>query len=208
MSAEIAMSPMGSDNSHPLDRIEADHVHLLELCDALENIADTLPLRAAGCSRVATELAILLPLHHADEDRGLFAVLRRKCPRGGIVQVMDRLASDHADDAAALMEVVDYLELLATPHLTLRPSPEAIGYAIRAFFQAKRRHLSLETRIIMPFAQDHLNPNDLETLVAIMQDNRKRTCTGTCGLCKAKLNSALDQVRPLDQSVGPDLERT
>ncbi len=207
MNMETAIPPWDADCSDPLDLIKADHVRLLDLCASLESIADTLPLRAAGCSRVAAELLTLLPLHHADEDRGLFAILKRKSPHGEIVQIMHGLASDHTDDNVALMEIIDYLELLATPRRILRPSPEAIGYAIRGFFQAKRRHLSLETRIIMPFAHEHLTSDDLHTLGAIMQDNRKRVCTGECGLCQARLEAALDRVVPLKRSAKSGLEQ-
>lgn len=161
---------------NPLDVIVQEHALQMELCDALERIADGLPddVDRRVCAQVAACLQYDLPLHHQDEEEGLFPLLRQRAePDDGLEEILDRLAAEHATDTDFAVEIVDALESLARdgrPH-----NADMMGYMLCGFFERYRRHVHWENTLVIPLARLRLLPEDYEVLSARMNLNRTQS---------------------------------
>lgn len=158
---------------NPLDVIASAHQLQEQLCDALERIADGLPDEADRrlCAQSAATLSDDIPLHHRDEEEGLFPLLRQRAlPEDQIGETLDRLASEHAADTDFATEIAEALEGLARGEK--HSNPDMVGYMLRGFFERYRRHVRWENALIMPVARARLGSDDLEALSQIMARNR------------------------------------
>jgi hemerythrin-like domain-containing protein len=159
---------------NPLDMIAHAHAVQVEMCDAMERIADGLPdeVDRRLCAQVASRLQFDLPLHHHDEEEGLFPLLRKRArAEDGLDQILERLAAEHASDNDFASEIAETLETLAQGG---RPAnPEMLGYMLRGFFERYRRHVHWENQLVMPLARLRLTREDLEQLQAAMNASRR-----------------------------------
>ena len=160
---------------NPLDMIAIAHAVQVEMCDAMELIADGLPdeVDRRLCARVASCLEFDLPLHHHDEEHALFPLLRtRALPEDGLDVILERLVAEHSSDNDFASEIAEALEALGQGS---RPqNPEMLGYMLRGFFERYRRHVQWETTLVMPLARLRLTPDDLAALQAQMSQNRRQ----------------------------------
>lgn len=130
------------------DALEEGYQSLLELCDRLEAVADSLPRRidAASCREVADKLPSTLLIVHRLEEEILFpAITAARCQDDG-QRLIERLRDEHRHDGQSAEQVARVLnELLhgRSPH-----SWEAIGYMLRAFFETVRRHVATERLLL------------------------------------------------------------
>lgn len=157
----------------PLDIIVHDHAMQMELCDALERIADGLPddVDRRLCAKVATCLQYDLPLHHQDEEAGLFPLLRARALDGdGLGDILDRLTAEHSTDTDFAAEIVESLDLLSQGGQV--SNADMVGYMLRGFFERYRRHVHWENALVIPLARLRLTPEDLRALSARMDLNR------------------------------------
>ena len=204
-SSPVPSSPVpSSSNPSPLDalsRLAAEHAEQRGLCDRLEAIADMLPRMPARsvCLEALEMLERQMPMHHADEELGLFPLLRARCrPEDRIETILSELEDEHLDDEALLTEVVLTLRALAADRGPER-DPAIAGYVLRGFFDSQRRHIAWEEATIMPLALERLRPCDLRALDRVMADNRRgrtpdafeRRGCGGCG-----------RLEPIDLSIG------
>ena len=100
---------------NPLDVIAHAHAVQVQMCDAMERIADGLPddIDRRLCAQVAACLQFDLPLHHCDEETGLFPILKRRTLQDdGIEDILDRLAAEHSSDTDFAAEIAESLEYL------------------------------------------------------------------------------------------------
>ena len=159
--------------SNPLDLIESTHRMQLLLCDTLEKIADGLPLCVDGnlCRQAIETLRVDFPLHHLDEEKGLFPLIeRRAAPADHLDRILDRLAQEHKKDEGYSAELIESLELLSQGK---RPAnPDMVGYMLRGFFESYRRHIQWEDAVVMPLARERLTKEDLDDLERIMAQHR------------------------------------
>lgn len=171
--AVMELRPYGKN---PLDVIVQEHALQIELCDALERIADGLPddVDRRLCAQAAACLQYDLPLHHQDEDAGLFPLLRSRAESGdGLEDILERLASEHLADTDFAAEIVDALESLGQGGRV--GNPDMVGYMLRGFFERYRRHIHWENVLVIPLARRRLLPEDYEVLSARMNLNRAQT---------------------------------
>lgn len=159
---------------NPLDLIEHDHARHAGLCDMLEEIADDLPdnVDRRRCRDAAHMLKHDLPLHHRDEEEGLFPLLRRHATSGKLGHIMSRLESEHSADEGFADELIESLEGLAETGRP--PNAEALGYMLRGFFESYRRHIHWENELLLPLAREALGESDLEELSRVMSVHRQR----------------------------------
>ena len=130
----------------PLERI---YQQLLDLCDVLEAIADSLPHPDAGlCITTADALEPLVELTHVLEEDVLFPILVASS-RPELNQTVARLRREHLSDMATAGEVSDALRAVASSSSPL--SPDAVGYLLRSFFDSMRRHVYGELELIQLF---------------------------------------------------------
>lgn len=160
---------------NPLDIFDHVHAMQVQLCDALERIADGLPEEVDRrlCAKIASELRYDLPLHFRDEEVGLFPLLRlRSRPEDGIEAVLERLEREHETDRDFAEEVIECVESLGRGQPVA--NAEMAGYMLRGFFECHRRHVHWETVIVMPFARQRLTSEDLVLLGELMEKNRSQ----------------------------------
>jgi hemerythrin-like domain-containing protein len=161
---------------NPLDVIAHAHSVQVQMCDAMERIADGLPddVDRRLCASVASCLQFDLPLHHHDEETALFPLLRfRAEPADGIAEILDRLASEHSSDTDFASEIAESLEQLGQGGRVA--NPDMLGYMLRGFFERYRRHVHWENTLVMPVARVRLTAEDLESLAAAMETNRRQS---------------------------------
>jgi hemerythrin-like domain-containing protein len=116
----------------PLDLIEHEHLAQSQLCDSLERIADDLPdnVDRRLCMQVIDSLQSEMPLHHRDEELGLFPLIeKRALPDDNIHDILARLALEHATDESFASELLESLERLREGK-KLR-NPDMVGYMPR-----------------------------------------------------------------------------
>ncbi|MBU1174081.1 MAG: hemerythrin domain-containing protein [Alphaproteobacteria bacterium] len=118
------------------------------LCDALEQIADSLPdaIDRKVCLHVARLLPTLIARAHRYEEEVLFAALDRP----GLTPfdphpTLERLKIEHAGDECFAEELSEVLLSYAEGRPT--HSAEATGYMLRGFFEALRRHIAIEEEL-------------------------------------------------------------
>ena len=173
MSEVPASEKQSSFARNPLDVIASAHAMQVQICDAMERIADGLPdeVDRRLCAQVASCLEFDLPLHHHDEEFALFPLLRKRAlPEDGLDNILDRLVAEHSSDNDFASEISEALETLGQGG---RPeNPEMLGYMLRGFFERYRRHVQWENTLVMPLARLRLTPDDLDALQAKMNQNR------------------------------------
>lgn len=129
--------------------LEQSYQQLLDLCDVLEAIADSLPHPDAGlCITTADALEPLVELTHVQEEDVLFPILLAS-NRPELNQTVARLRREHLSDMATAGEVSDALRGVASSTSPL--SPDAVGYLLRSFFDSMRRHVYGELELIQLF---------------------------------------------------------
>lgn len=160
-------------NRNPLDVIALAHAMQADLCDAMERIADSLPddVDRRLCAHVATRLQFDLPLHHEDEETGLFPLLKQRAqPEDGLNGVLERLAAEHGSDTDFASEIAEALDQLGQGARVA--NADMVGYMLRGFFERYRRHIHWENTLVMPLARKRLTEDDLQVLSARMEKNR------------------------------------
>lgn len=162
-----------SDFADPLEYFGHAHQKQLEICMLLEHIADSLPDRVdrQHCFQVANFLRSEFAFHQADEELGLFPLLRQHCNDvPGLCRSLERMEEEHMDDEGFADEIIDALDNLvrgAPQHV-----PETFAYMLRGFFACLRRHIAFENEVLLPAARRCLDAVQRQTLVAVMQSNR------------------------------------
>jgi hypothetical protein len=157
----------------PLGFLELAHREQLDICNLLEEIADSLPQRVdrLKCFAAAGRLRVTVRLHQMDEDEGLFPILREKALIGGpLLASLERLESEHVEDEGLSDDVIEGLELLARGRQPR--SIDGLAYMLRAFFDAHRRHIHFENEWVLPVARLHLNDDDLAAIENVILKNR------------------------------------
>ena len=161
---------------NPLDMIAHAHALQVQMCDAMERIADGLPdeVDRRLCTQVASCLKFDLPLHHRQEETALFPLLReRALPQDGLMDIIDRLASEHCADTDFALEIAEVLEHLGQGGRAA--NPDMLGYMLRGFFERYRRHVYWENMLIMPIARLRLTQEDLGVLASRMETSLRQS---------------------------------
>lgn len=149
----------------PLEYV-ADHARrVARMCDMLEAIADELPNKAKPFWNEVTQLCTtIIPRHYDEVTQLLMPVLRRRTK--GAVEceaVLSRLQAEYWEERARLPELTELLTD-AVGKDAHRLSADALGYALRGFFDAIRRQSQWETEVLLPLASRHLTQEDLDQL--------------------------------------------
>ena len=132
--------------------LEQSYQRLLDLCDVLEAIADSLSHPdARQCMATADALEPLVGLTHALEEDVLFPILGASS-RPELNQTVSRLRREHLSDTGTAGEVTEALREVASGNSAL--SPDAVGYLLRSLFDSMRRHVYSALELIQLFLHD------------------------------------------------------
>lgn len=120
------------------------HAEMQDLCEMLESIADSLPhsLNAATCAKATETLEVLVKRVHAFEEAEIFPKYAAANPAPSTQEMLDRLREEHCVDECYAEELSDALRRVSSS--TDPISPDTLGYMLRGFFEAMRRHLAFE----------------------------------------------------------------
>lgn len=131
----------------PCEAIAHRHRAKLAICDSLELIADSLPgaIDRHLCLAIAADLVPLLREAQTYEEKVVFPVFATDEMRAASVR---RLKSEHVEDEALAEDLTE--TLLDIGHGGAIANPEALGFMLRAFFEAMRRHIAFEREHVAP----------------------------------------------------------
>lgn len=121
----------------------------LALCDALEDAADRLPDICAG--RYLRLAATLRQVGSAEDVRRLRHRLElleaTEEARGALRAALRLMAEEERRDGDLAVELADGLEEAATQGRSA--NAEALGYLLRSYFEARRRHLAWRRQAVV-----------------------------------------------------------
>ncbi len=141
------------------------HEQHLQLCDLLEEIADSLPDRIdeRQCVYAAVALRTRVNTHHQLEDDVLFPrLIARAGDDQSLQRILNRLSDEHRTDEGHCDEAIELLSKLS--HGLPPSNVEAAGYMLRGLFEGLRRHIAFENDHVLPIAHNILQHDDLEAL--------------------------------------------
>jgi hemerythrin-like domain-containing protein len=126
------------------------HLEKLQLCDALERIADTLPrVDRLACLTAANAIVPLLRDVHRYEETIIFpAYEAAMAGRDSTPASTRRLRVEHVEDECFACEVTEIL--LGIGHGGSVEHPETLGFMLRGFFESLRRHIAFEREHVLP----------------------------------------------------------
>lgn len=127
------------------------HAEMLRLCGLLEEVADSLPgnVDRGKCLMIACELEPLVRGIHRFEEETLLPAYERVLEQGGKGRgSLDRLLAEHVEDECFAGELTEALLLLGRNGSA--DNPEALGFMLRGFFEARRRHVAFEREHVLP----------------------------------------------------------
>lgn len=171
----------------PIEYIFADHYRQRVMLNAFGEFLNHGYFRRQHDDAERAELTAIVsyldndfPLHIADEDDGLFAVLRERCQGDASCKaILRQLADEHADEAAGVAGLADGLRLV----LAGRPVANSMQFMQRAlrFVETQRRHLLWENNVVLPLARERLDAADLERIGRTMAARRGTGYPGDTG---------------------------
>ncbi len=126
----------------------------LELCNSLEDIADSLPdeVNPQICLHTARALYPAIKSAHEFEENTLFPVLdKMRETDPALESSLERLRYEHWEDESYSQELTDVLMDWAKGGNDR--NPETTGYMLRGFFEGIRRHIAFEGEHIIPKVQ-------------------------------------------------------
>lgn len=128
-----------------LPAVQSAHEAKLALCDRLEAIADSLPneLDRRECLLAARALGPRFARVHRFEEEQIFPVFASHFGQAGEARgTIDRLTNEHFEDEGYAAELREALRAAARRRRA--ENPEALGFMLRGFFGALRRHIAFE----------------------------------------------------------------
>ncbi|HET8691806.1 MAG TPA: hemerythrin domain-containing protein [Steroidobacteraceae bacterium] len=147
----------------PLEMLAACHERIEAQLGTLERLVRHLPRRGCDADARAAAAAVLRyfdtagMLHHQDEDRDLFPLLRARAAargRAGIAAATEELEREHATIESQWRRL--RRRLLAIGEGEGRLDPEEVA----RFAWLQRRHIDRETAALLPFAREALEASD------------------------------------------------
>jgi hemerythrin-like domain-containing protein len=135
----------------PIAALRKAHKDQLLLCDRLEEIADSLPdgINRQKCMYAARALGPMIKgVHRLEEDVVFPLIAAQQGADDKIETTLNRLRFEHCEDECFAEELTEALNALGTgnPDVNI----EAIGYMLRGFFEAMRRHIAFESEMLLP----------------------------------------------------------
>lgn len=146
----------------PLDLLAAEHAQLRAICASLGAMATAERMDPQAARALAAALRATLPPHIVDEGRSFFPLLRARAePEDEIEPVLAHMSADHADAVCQTEDLLNVLDGAGAGPGDLTGVDRTV---LAHYADAKLRHLSLETAILLPIARQRLSDGDLQEL--------------------------------------------
>jgi hypothetical protein len=157
----------------PIDFLCADHFRRRVICEFIDEIAlDPNGLDVARLSSAALDyFEQELPLHLADEEQDLFALLRERCgPEDRLDAILSMLLEEHVRGREQSSLLSAGLRRLAAGGPL--PQTDEFLHVAPAFAEGQRRHLAWEEAVLFPLARTRLSQADLDGMGRSMAARR------------------------------------
>lgn len=154
-----------SMRSDPLGYLEYDHKAQRALADLLEAVADGLPdqVNPASATLAASLLRDSVIRRTALEEETLFPLVEARAAEGSpLARAVALARREHRDCAGRAIELAEELDELAREGRAR--NPDALGFMLRAFFDALRRHLDWIDIVILSHVREALSAGDVQHL--------------------------------------------
>ncbi len=120
------------------------------LCDALESAADRLPDKVGRgeCLHLRRAIPpILTAVHRLEEEIIMPAMAHCRIPPG-LPEILDQIRYEQIEEEYYAEELCDALRAYGTG--LRKPSPETLGYMLRAYFDCARRRIRFDCTVLIP----------------------------------------------------------
>lgn len=147
-----------------LRAMQSHHQVQEAICDALEEVADSLPhaLNRQFCLELARALFPIVKSAQSLEEDTLFPLLKRLDPGNvDLAKSLERLTFEHWEDEVYALDVAEVLMECGRNGLT--KDAEYIGYLLRGFFSNMRRHIAYEKDYIIRLVNGYVEATMSET---------------------------------------------
>lgn len=134
----------------PIAALRKAHREQLLLCDRLEEIADSLPdgVNRQKCIYAARALGPMIRGVHRFEEEVVFPMIAEQLKNDDKIEAtLNRLRFEHCEDECFAEELIEALHDLGAGNADI--NVEAIGYMLRGFFEAMRRHIAFESEHLL-----------------------------------------------------------
>ncbi|MDW5316733.1 hypothetical protein [Rhizobium sp. PL01] len=121
------------------------------LCHALESVADRLPggVMSAECLHLRRAIPpILTAVHRLEEEIILPFMTERWRMPSGLAEILDQIRYEQIEEECYAEELCDALRAYGTG--LGKPSPETLGYMLRAYFDCARRRIRFDCNVLLP----------------------------------------------------------
>ena len=124
--------------------LKLSQAEMQSMCEMLEEIADSLPhsMNPGKCAKAAETLEPLVKRIHAFEEHEVFPRYAAANPGPVTARMLERLREEHCVDECYAEELSDALRRVASTSDPI--SADTLGYMLRGFFEAMRRHQAFE----------------------------------------------------------------
>lgn len=131
------------------------HSLLLQLCNNLEKIADSLPEvpNVQECLVICRDIFPIVKNAHNFEEKILFPIIHDgQADTVALDQNLERLCYEHWEDESFAEEISDvFRSYIEQPKET---EAEKLAYMLRGFFEGVRRHIAFETEYLLPMLKN------------------------------------------------------
>ncbi len=137
-----------------LTEFRQNHRLKIELCDALEGLADSLPnqVDVQNCKALSANLLPIIRNAQKMEETRLFPQLVQAYPDDHRLQAsLDRLRLEHLEDESFADEIAWLLHGFGSAGKPC--NAETAGYMLRGFFSSVRRHVAFEHECLIPLIE-------------------------------------------------------
>ena len=140
-----------------ISSMAANHELKSAVCDALEDIADSLPnqVNRQQCLCLARAIFPIIRRAQTVEEETFFPQLLALQPHDKqLAKAVQRLKFEHIEDESYARDIADVLFECGT--YDRLENPEKIGFTLRGFFSTLRRHIAFEREYLLPIAHRFL----------------------------------------------------
>lgn len=154
-------APQKPEKDQLIEKFEALCREQLELCETLEDIADSLGERPdrQKCAQMASQLTPIMARAHEFEAKIFFPSLaliaeeQNEERAWAANRSLDQLKGELEEDIGLVGEVAEALAEFGQGKPSV--SPNAMGYLLRGLFVGLRRHLAHENQIVRTLTHTH-----------------------------------------------------
>lgn len=161
--------------TEPVNIVIGERLQQRAICNGLEHIANNLSgtICRQLCENVLSKLNHDLAMFHRDEEALFEIILAHEPDANCAANCINLIKSEHETNEAYVLDLFDPLSQIcegSMPHYI-----NAVGYALRCYFDGVRRHLNWEDFLLFGDRLSHITTDDTQELEVKLARNRSVT---------------------------------